>query len=672
MEQPRNIDVKIIVVLMIKNEEKIIKRCINHLLGIADAICVSDTGSTDDTLEILYNFLPSLSIPTRIVNHAWKNFGHNRSLSFVAAQTFCNSLCWDLNRCYALVVDADMNLVVTDKFVKNSLSYDGYSIIQKGHDNTEYFNARFLKLSCNWKSVGVTHEYWDYTLCEELLTVYIDDIGDGGCKDDKYVRDERLLKEGLVAEPQNSRYMFYLAQTLHNMSKCPEAIEMYKQCISMNGWFEEVWYCMYMLCKMYYCLGDFVEMEYWGLKSYKLSSFRAESMYILTKAFRENSQHYKAWHYMTLGKSIKKPQRALFVELNVYEHLFDYEKTILSYYVEKCDRGCSRVRVLQDLISYYNKYQHNDCYSNIQYYVENIKCNSSKPLNFRDVDGFTASSISFLRYTENSYVANVRFVNYRIAPNGSYILPENIVQTRNYVCFFDNSFNLCGPMRLMSTDQLFITNEDSVIKGVEDVRLYREMGGGGAEIKNDSIKWIGCTSEFSIKKNISQIIGKYDIENCRLINGIPIHSPTSSNCEKNWIPFVINNSFIHSWHPFTIGIIENDEFKTIHVQNTPVFFKNIRGSSNIVEYNDSLYCLTHIVMYSTPRKYYHLMIRINKHTYNIEAYTNPFYFFKNHIEYVLGLDIRDDTFYAIASRNDTDPILVNVSMSTLVFFELCF
>ena len=54
---------KVIVLLMIKNESKIIRRSILSALKIADAICVSDTGSTDNTVQLLQDFYPTLSIP---------------------------------------------------------------------------------------------------------------------------------------------------------------------------------------------------------------------------------------------------------------------------------------------------------------------------------------------------------------------------------------------------------------------------------------------------------------------------------------------------------------------------------------------------------------------------------------------------------------------------------
>ena len=50
--------VKIILISMIKNEEKIIERCITSVLSICDAICITDTGSSDNT-SIIWNLTTS-------------------------------------------------------------------------------------------------------------------------------------------------------------------------------------------------------------------------------------------------------------------------------------------------------------------------------------------------------------------------------------------------------------------------------------------------------------------------------------------------------------------------------------------------------------------------------------------------------------------------------------
>lgn len=649
---------------MIKNEEKIIKRCIEKLLIIADAICVSDTGSTDNTLEILAEYLPTLTIPTIVVNHEWKNFGHNRTLSYVAAQKFCNKLNWKSKFCYGLLLDADMNLVVTDKFIKDDLTNDGYNLIQK-NNAIEYGNKRLLKLSRNWKCVGVTHEYWCGANCDDLATLYINDIGDGGCKTDKFIRDEQLLTQGLIDEPKNARYMFYLAQTLQNLKKYDEAILMYKRRIDAKDWYEEEWYSMYMLSKIYYELNNLTEMEYWGMRAYDFNKNRGENIYFLTRIFREKSLHFKAWHYMQLGKTIKKPNDKLFIEYNIYEHLFDYEKTILSYYVQPH----KRIETLRELINYYNKHDNGVCYSNIQYYVDPIKHKSITKMNFLPRDDYVASSTSMLHRQNGMYILNIRYVNYRINKQGQYhmmvdgvLQTDKPIRTRNFTIMMDENLQICNNETMKEMHIDFPSKNNTHIKGIEDLRLYQD---------GDIIKWIGCSSEYSHDQHLRQITGTYDIENNKLLDGISILPPYDSTCEKNWIPYdPSDNKIIYSWHPFTIGKFVNDKLTIIQTQDTPKFFKHMRGSTNVIEYNNNLYCMTHIVIYSTPRKYYHQIMRINKNTNIIEAYTNPFYFCNNYIEYTLGFDIKNDTINVIASQNDMNPILITIDMNDCIFYNL--
>ena len=59
MSSPSEDPVRVILLLMIKNESRIIRRSILSALPIADAVCVSDTGSTDDTVQVLEEFYPT-------------------------------------------------------------------------------------------------------------------------------------------------------------------------------------------------------------------------------------------------------------------------------------------------------------------------------------------------------------------------------------------------------------------------------------------------------------------------------------------------------------------------------------------------------------------------------------------------------------------------------------
>ncbi len=79
--------------MIVKNESKIIERCIDSVLPYIDAISIVDTESIDNTIELIKNY--EKKIPTNVVINKWKNFGHNRSLSFTNSVEFCKKLDWE-------------------------------------------------------------------------------------------------------------------------------------------------------------------------------------------------------------------------------------------------------------------------------------------------------------------------------------------------------------------------------------------------------------------------------------------------------------------------------------------------------------------------------------------------------------------------------------------------
>ena len=227
--------VRVILTLMIKNEADIVERCIESARLVADAVCVCDTGSTDATLEVLGRYLPTLGVPTKVTRAPWVDFGTSRTESMRATVAMCDALGWDKRSTYSLVLDADMVLRVTEgAFDKSALRRSSYRMRQQT-PGLVYYNTRLMRLSDPWVCVGPTHEYWklmDPHLVvgsDAVEAVYIDDVGDGKCKGDKFERDERLLRAALATDPTNARHMFYLAQTLRDRGDAEGAIEWYQR-----------------------------------------------------------------------------------------------------------------------------------------------------------------------------------------------------------------------------------------------------------------------------------------------------------------------------------------------------------------------------------------------------------------------------------------------------------
>ena len=121
---------KICLTMIVKNESKIITRLLDSVRPFVDCISICDTGSTDNTVEIIEKYMKTQKIPGKVHRNEWKNFGHNRTLSAKMAQETIKELGFSPNETYLLLLDADMVLKSTPKFNKSSLVDDGYQFLQ--------------------------------------------------------------------------------------------------------------------------------------------------------------------------------------------------------------------------------------------------------------------------------------------------------------------------------------------------------------------------------------------------------------------------------------------------------------------------------------------------------------------------------------------------------------
>lgn len=645
---------KLVLILMVKNESKIIERCMKSVDGLVDAFCVTDTGSTDNTRDIVKDFLKTRK--GCLIECEWKDFGHNRTISFEGAQAYVrDTLKWDTKDTYGLLLDGDM-VFVPGTLKKQALGEVGYTIVQFA-GNLQYPNCRLVRMDHPWKCRGVTHEYWDgptTPLSKDIC--HIDDRNDGGCKSDKFERDARLLEKGLADEPKNERYMFYLAQTYHSLGRWKDSIAMYKKRINSGGWIEEQWFSMYMIAQCYQSLGDPIKFEQWMLKARAFRPSRAEAVYKLTRYFREKSQHYKAYAYYLLGKDLPIPEDSLFIERDVYEGLFDYEATILLYYLGKKAEG------LRESMKYLLTKSVNldSVYSNMKFYVQPIgKSFQNHPV-LRMAAGldYHPTSTSIFQIGDKTY-HNVRFVNYSIDQrNGSYMMkegnwsPDHKVRTQNVL--WDGK-----TARVMDDSSVALPRRDTRIVGLEDVRVYQNAAG--------QLRFVAVTSEYSDKIRILE--GGYDIASARYTDCRILNSPTNADCEKNWIPVSGTDDVLYRWHPLEVGKLKENDL-IVHTQyDTPWFFRHLRGSAIPMTRGDELWCLVHYVEYSQPRKYFHCLVVLDK-TYKPLRICLPFVFREEGIEYCIGTQFQGERIECIFSSWDDSPMITHIGLEDLEWLQL--
>ncbi len=255
-------NIKVCLNMIVKNESKIILRMLDSIYPIIDMICITDTGSDDNTIELIKDWAEEKEIPYAFYFFKFTNFSESRSFALE------NSMNHFKAANYIFLGDADFVIEIDSKFRKNFLSHDKYTIVQY-NKNMSYDNIRLLKNQHPWKYFTPTHEFCacpeDYEK-ENVITlgkiksIKIKDLEDGGSKENKIQRDKGLLKDYIKKvesgeHPKDFVYyrsLFYLAQTYKDMKKIEKAIKFYNLRASKKGlWDEELYFCYYQISICY-------------------------------------------------------------------------------------------------------------------------------------------------------------------------------------------------------------------------------------------------------------------------------------------------------------------------------------------------------------------------------------------------------------------------------------
>jgi glycosyltransferase involved in cell wall biosynthesis len=341
----------IILNLIVKNEEGVIERCLNSVVDFIDAVVISDTGSTDNTIEVIKKWQLDNNIGGIVLSHIFENFEHNRNLALEACKDWIlkNSKEEDIinNNNYICFIDADDYLVLEDieKFDETlDASEADCLMIDMKIENIVYSRPFIIRSNVPSKWKGILHEYMK---CEgqgdKLQGAFVQATRDGNRKKDpvRYLRDALILETELK-KGMDSRNLFYLAQSYRDYSFFKKAEELYLQRFDLEEYPEERYIALLEAAK---CRMNRKKMDDKCLnilyRAFNFRPFRLEAAYYIVRYFREKSLHVMGYIFGRSLIDLPFPQDVLFVDRDIHNWKFLDEIAVCAYWAQ--DKNLFRI-----------------------------------------------------------------------------------------------------------------------------------------------------------------------------------------------------------------------------------------------------------------------------------------------------------------------------------------
>jgi hypothetical protein len=364
--------------MIVKNESHIIIQTLTNLCTyvVFDAYYISDTGSTDNTMDLIRAFFKERGIPGHIEQVEWRDFGFNRTLALQMAFNKTD---------YLFIFDAD-DSIHGDFRLPEHLTHDAYQL--KLGQSFVYLRTLIVNNRKRWRFVGVLHEYIACVDKEEssfaIQGEYYVDSGRSGSRNkdpNKYIKDAAVLERGFYEEGGGGgggggdrglaeRYAFYCAQSWMDagVAYIDKAIEWYLRVLTQNNWTQEKYYSALCLGDLYNKKGDkYNSMKYYS-KTMEYDEERIEGVASLMEFLRADGIHImvNALYHKYKGYN-KFPKNKLFLSTDKYHDIIEYNNSISAFYIADKRSGyeCCKTILRHNIMAFHFL---SSTYSNLTFY----------------------------------------------------------------------------------------------------------------------------------------------------------------------------------------------------------------------------------------------------------------------------------------------------------------
>jgi glycosyltransferase involved in cell wall biosynthesis len=313
--------------MIVKDEAKLILRCLESVKPLVDYVLISDTGSTDGTQKVIRDWLYLNKIEGVVLEHAWQDFSYNRNL---AIENLRNRN-FAIN--YAFVIDADDRLEIAPDFniaaFKARMDRDIYDLMVL-HGGVVHPRPQIFRNKPGYYYVGVLHEYLEAPKPFTRVTVSGLKIlasieGSRNADPQKFRKDAEILKKAVKSEQNaylRARYMFYLAQSYRDANDPKEALRHYLiRSNTAGGWDQEVYVSLLEAIRCHTkCDGpNLNDPVFWFERAAKLFPERIEAHHAMAFLCRKHGANQQGMEISRRGFGKTVPD-GLFVEPWIYDY----------------------------------------------------------------------------------------------------------------------------------------------------------------------------------------------------------------------------------------------------------------------------------------------------------------------------------------------------------------
>ncbi len=669
---------KICLTMVVADDEIFLRRCLDSVKNVVDYVSICDLGSTDHTIRVIEEFMDQHQIPGTIHHREWKNFGKNKTEAAQAAQQALKDAGHRLEDWYLLAIEPEMILKEGVGFKKDALTADCYMILEKSAALSYHqYDVHFLRASIQWKSQGVTHEFWSSvhpTHCEKLTTLMVEDKSDEGRLKERLALDLELLNKELEEKPNQKRYKFFLAQTYQGLKIYDEAIAAYVNHLNECSDSAEICLDKFMIGECYEAKGDWDLALSWYLEAYQCNPDRVEALRRIATYYRNQSKHDIALIFAKYGSRIPIPDQSyIFHDPEFSPFRFEEEVSIAAYYTRFKEDGFDGVNQLllrKNLPWYVKDYS----LRNTLFYVQPLQnaqfvtIKLELPLIRKDYeDRYNPMNPSILR-TDKGYQVICRTVNY--TQTGAKIFntidEQGIFRTRNFLLNYDKQFNLLSQHEIIENLPREHIRTFS-LEGLDDCRLF--------EYHNSL--WFTCTT------GDTNPYGNFQISLCKLGNPqtnkkvyveslLPLLGPDPYRCEKNWLPFIKDETLylIYGYEPFQVfkPNLKTGEYEIACEYSSNHDFTAFRGSAPPIPFDQGYLMVSHEVVLREDytRCYLHRFAYLDSH-FTLQKVSKPFTFLHQGIEFCCGMtsDHQNSNMILSVGIEDREAYLCIINMDTI-------